>query len=81
MKAKTTIKRMRAIRRKRVANKIKEFSFIAKFEINSEKDIEDVVEYLRDMYKDYKFKSLMLKFVFDKEKRGFEKEVIECWRD
>ncbi len=74
-------KKLRAMRRRAIHSKVKESSVQIKFEVKSGKDVEDIITYIRDVWKDYKFVNLMLRFVFKGEKDRFVQEVAEVSKE
>ena len=70
-------KKLRALRRRAIHSKVKESSVQVKFEVKSGKDVEDIITYIRDVWKDYKFTNMMIRFVFKGEKDRFVQEVAE----
>ena len=68
------IKKARKLRRDAIHSKVKESEVTLSFEVNGSKDVEDLITYIRDVWKDYKFKELSLSFSFKGEKEKFIKE-------
>ena len=71
------LKKAREMRRKATHSKAKEISINVRFEINGSKNVEDVITYIRDVWKDYKFKEMSIEFKFKKEKKKFLEEISD----